>query len=248
MTDGSIEYELGVPIPGRILPAGASGPGRPSSGCRSPGRSTGRRSSADRRRSSWTSAAATAVTRSRAPRAGPITIISAIDILPVVIRYATRRANQRGLHNVRFAVKDAETFLERYVADVERRRGPPLPSPALSRPSPLASSRAHAAFPGRRPSGPGARGAIRRPDRQSGLLVLHDARPPRVLRVAGASGSLARRPGRTEPPRDPGAEPGPADLPRPGPPPRRADSQRDRGDRRPPAAAAISESRTMDGA
>jgi tRNA (guanine-N7-)-methyltransferase len=40
----------------------------------------------------------------------------AIDILPVVIRYATRRANQRGLHNVRFAVKDAETLLERYVA------------------------------------------------------------------------------------------------------------------------------------
>ena len=28
------------------------------------------------------------------------------DILPVVIRYATRRANQRGLHHVRFAVKD----------------------------------------------------------------------------------------------------------------------------------------------
>src|SRR5262245_22583194 len=28
-----------------------------------------------------------------------------IDILPVVIRYATRRANQRGLANIRFAVK-----------------------------------------------------------------------------------------------------------------------------------------------
>jgi tRNA (guanine-N7-)-methyltransferase len=40
----------------------------------------------------------------------------AIDVLPVVIRYATRRANQRGLHHVRFAVKDAETFLEAYVA------------------------------------------------------------------------------------------------------------------------------------
>jgi len=40
----------------------------------------------------------------------------AIDKLPVVIRYATRRANQRGLHNVRFAVKDAETFLAEYVA------------------------------------------------------------------------------------------------------------------------------------
>jgi tRNA (guanine-N7-)-methyltransferase len=40
----------------------------------------------------------------------------AIDLLPVVIRYATRRANQRGLHNVRFAVKDAQTFLDRCVA------------------------------------------------------------------------------------------------------------------------------------
>jgi tRNA (guanine-N7-)-methyltransferase len=40
----------------------------------------------------------------------------AIDFLPVVIRYATRRANQRGLHHARFAVKDAQTFMERYVA------------------------------------------------------------------------------------------------------------------------------------
>ncbi len=41
----------------------------------------------------------------------------AIDPLPVVIRYATRRGNQRGLSNARFAVKDAQTFLSRYVAD-----------------------------------------------------------------------------------------------------------------------------------
>ena len=40
----------------------------------------------------------------------------AIDLLPVVIRYATRRANQRGLTNVRFAVKDAQTLLRAYVA------------------------------------------------------------------------------------------------------------------------------------
>jgi tRNA (guanine-N7-)-methyltransferase len=39
----------------------------------------------------------------------------ASDILPVVIRYATRRANQRGLHNVRFAVKDAQTLMAAYV-------------------------------------------------------------------------------------------------------------------------------------
>jgi tRNA (guanine-N7-)-methyltransferase len=39
----------------------------------------------------------------------------ASDILPVVIRYATRRANQRGLHNVRFAVKDAQTLTRAYI-------------------------------------------------------------------------------------------------------------------------------------
>jgi tRNA (guanine-N7-)-methyltransferase len=39
----------------------------------------------------------------------------ASDILPVVIRYATRRANQRGLRNVRFAVKDAQTLVRAYV-------------------------------------------------------------------------------------------------------------------------------------
>jgi len=41
----------------------------------------------------------------------------AIDVLPVVIRYATRRGNRRGLSNVRFAVKDEETFVSRFVAD-----------------------------------------------------------------------------------------------------------------------------------
>jgi tRNA (guanine-N7-)-methyltransferase len=38
-----------------------------------------------------------------------------IDVLPVVIRYATRRANQRGLTNIRFAVTDAVRLLERYM-------------------------------------------------------------------------------------------------------------------------------------
>src|SRR3954464_3469987 len=41
----------------------------------------------------------------------------ATDLLPVVIRYATRRANQRGLRNVRFAVRDAETFMAEYVPE-----------------------------------------------------------------------------------------------------------------------------------
>jgi tRNA (guanine-N7-)-methyltransferase len=39
-----------------------------------------------------------------------------IDILPLVLRYATRRANQRGLANVRFAAADAQTFVGRYLA------------------------------------------------------------------------------------------------------------------------------------
>jgi tRNA (guanine-N7-)-methyltransferase len=39
----------------------------------------------------------------------------AVDVLPVVIRYATRRANQRGLSNARFVVKDAQTFVAAYV-------------------------------------------------------------------------------------------------------------------------------------
>jgi tRNA (guanine-N7-)-methyltransferase len=38
-----------------------------------------------------------------------------LDILPVVIRYATRRANQRGLSNIRFAVGDSADFLARLV-------------------------------------------------------------------------------------------------------------------------------------
>jgi tRNA (guanine-N7-)-methyltransferase len=41
----------------------------------------------------------------------------AVDLLPVVIRYATRRANQRGLSNTRFIVKDAQTFVARYVPE-----------------------------------------------------------------------------------------------------------------------------------
>jgi tRNA (guanine-N7-)-methyltransferase len=39
-----------------------------------------------------------------------------LDILPVVIRYATRRANQRGLTNIRFAVGGAHEFLDRHVS------------------------------------------------------------------------------------------------------------------------------------
>lgn len=40
----------------------------------------------------------------------------AVDILPVVIRYATRRANQRGLTNTRWAVIGGRELLEQYIA------------------------------------------------------------------------------------------------------------------------------------
>jgi tRNA (guanine-N7-)-methyltransferase len=38
-----------------------------------------------------------------------------IDILPMVLRYATRRGNQRGLHNLRLAAIDAQTFVAKYL-------------------------------------------------------------------------------------------------------------------------------------
>jgi tRNA (guanine-N7-)-methyltransferase len=41
--------------------------------------------------------------------------VLACDILPVVIRYATRRGNQRGLHRLRFAVIGGRELLERHV-------------------------------------------------------------------------------------------------------------------------------------
>jgi tRNA (guanine-N7-)-methyltransferase len=39
-----------------------------------------------------------------------------VDVLPVVIRYATRRGNQRGLKNLRFAVCDGRRFLEQFIS------------------------------------------------------------------------------------------------------------------------------------
>lgn len=38
-----------------------------------------------------------------------------IDVLPLVLRYATRRGNQRGLKNLRFACCDGDRFLREYV-------------------------------------------------------------------------------------------------------------------------------------
>jgi tRNA (guanine-N7-)-methyltransferase len=115
MITGTIEYELGVAIPGQIRPQSEwartaikrlpdTGPldwptifGRSAPVVLDVGCGNGR----------YTLQSALA---------RPDFDHFAIDLLPVVIRYATRRANQRGLHNVRFAVKDAATFLKQYVA------------------------------------------------------------------------------------------------------------------------------------
>jgi tRNA (guanine-N7-)-methyltransferase len=39
-----------------------------------------------------------------------------VDVLPLVIRYATRRANQRGLTNIRFAVVDGLRLVQHYLS------------------------------------------------------------------------------------------------------------------------------------
>lgn len=115
MPAGDVELEFGVPIPGRIVPE-----------------------------SDWTRTAIKRLPEKgpldwetifgrRAPLVvdlgcgnGRFTLQSAlgrpgvdhiaIDVLPVVIRYATRRANQRGIPNARFAVKDAQTFVRSHLA------------------------------------------------------------------------------------------------------------------------------------
>ncbi len=113
---GEIESEFGVPIPGRILPEDQwartaikrlpqEGPlpwqeifGRDAPIVIELGCGNGR----------YTLLSALA---------RPAVDHVAVDVLPVVIRYATRRANQRGLANTRFLVKDAQTFLSAYVAE-----------------------------------------------------------------------------------------------------------------------------------
>jgi tRNA (guanine-N7-)-methyltransferase len=109
-----IEHEFGVPIPGEILP--------PERWARTAIKRLPERGPLDWR----------AIFGREAPVVldlgcgnGRFTLLSAvarpecdhfaIDVLPVVIRYATRRANQRGLHNARFAVKDVQTFIREYV-------------------------------------------------------------------------------------------------------------------------------------
>jgi tRNA (guanine-N7-)-methyltransferase len=59
-----------------------------------------------------------------------------VDSLPLVIRYAVRRGNQRGLTNLRFTVADAHAVLERWVepasvAEVHCYHPQPYYNPAL---------------------------------------------------------------------------------------------------------------------
>lgn len=111
---GGIEHEFGVPIPGHILPPeqwaktalkkvppgyldwgdlfGRQAPVVIDIGCGN-GRST----------------LGSAIARPEVDHLG-------IEILPVVIRYATRRANQRGLSNIRFAVIGGREMLSEHVA------------------------------------------------------------------------------------------------------------------------------------
>ncbi len=114
MLSDPIEYELGVPIPGVILPEAQWV-------------KTGIKRLPETGPLDWASifGRVAPVVLDLGCGNGRYTLLSALarpeydhfatDILPVVIRYATRRGNQRGLSNTRFAVKDAETFMRHYV-------------------------------------------------------------------------------------------------------------------------------------
>ena len=137
-----------------------------------------------------------------------------IDVLPVVIRYATRRANQRGLANVRFAVKDAQTFLASYVgngsiAEIHLYHPQPFHDARkahLRVLTPETLARVHCALV--------AVGLVRGPDRQSRLLALHVRSAAIALRFPGSCRTLARLPRRPHPPRDHRPPARPDDLPR----------------------------------
>jgi tRNA (guanine-N7-)-methyltransferase len=116
MDHGNVEFEHGIPIPGEILPesrwAKTALKRLPEPGPLNWDELFGR---------------SAPVVLDLGCGNGRYTLLSAlarpelnhmaVDVLPVVIRYATRRANQRGLENVRIAVKDAQTFLRNYVGD-----------------------------------------------------------------------------------------------------------------------------------
>ena len=116
MQPGEIEYEFGVPIPGLILPE--------ANWAR-----TGVKRLPEPGPLDWTSffGREVPVVLDLGCGNGRFTLGSAlarpdynhcaVDELPMVIRYATCRANQRGLHNVRFVVKDARIFVASHIAE-----------------------------------------------------------------------------------------------------------------------------------
>ena len=135
-------------------------------------------------------------------------------MLPVVIRYATRRANQRGLHNVRFVVKDAQTFVARYVAEAS------VDEIHLYHPQPYHDPRqAHLRLVTprfladvHRALGPGGLFVIQTDNPDYWVYITKS--PARLLRLPRATRPVAGRARRSLAPRDPGEEPGPQDLPR----------------------------------
>ncbi len=112
---GDVEYELGVPIPGVILPpdqwARTAIKKLPAAGPLDFEAIFGRRVPIvlDLGCGNGRFVLSSALARPGVDHLG-------LDILPLVIRYATRRANQRGLANVRFAVCGGGDFLEQYIA------------------------------------------------------------------------------------------------------------------------------------
>jgi len=112
---GGVEYELGVAIPGVILPPDqwvrTAIKKLPPPGPLDYQAIFGRRAQIvlDLGCGNGRFVLASALARPDVDHLG-------LDILPVVIRYATRRGNQRGLSNLRFAVCGGMEFLEQYVA------------------------------------------------------------------------------------------------------------------------------------
>jgi tRNA (guanine-N7-)-methyltransferase len=112
---GDVEFELGLPIPGVVLPqeqwARTAIKKLPAAGPLDWKAIFGRRAPIvlDLGCGNGRFVLASALARPALDHLG-------LDILPLVIRYATRRANQRGLTNVRLAVCGGRDFLDQYVA------------------------------------------------------------------------------------------------------------------------------------
>lgn len=112
---GSIERELGVPIPGKILEPGqwaqTALKAMPPEGTLDWPALFGRSAPVvvDLGCGNGRYLLGSAVQRPDHDHLG-------IDTLPVVIRYARRRGNQRGLTNLRFAVSGARELLEKWIA------------------------------------------------------------------------------------------------------------------------------------